>query len=161
MINFKDFFSKKILPITILTIVFLVSLLISLIFFAVSKDASRRIFIFPSADTGEFIVEYRNLNKNSIQGPINFYIDELLLGSTVERTKTLFTPGTKVLSCFQRDHVLYLNLSSDLINMGEGVIDIKSGMDLLEKNIKKNFPKIHEVEIFVNGKMAFEKSSEN
>ena len=161
MIKFKDLFSKKILPITILSIVFLVSLLISLIFFAVSKDASRRIFIFPSADTGEFIVEYRNLNKNPVQGPVNLYIDELLLGSTVERTKNLFTPGTKVLSCFQRDHVLYLNLSSDLINMGEGVIDIKSGMDLLEKNIKKNFPKIHKIEIFVNGKMAFEESSKN
>ncbi len=156
MIKFKDFFSKKILPITILTIVCLVSLLISLIFFTLSKDTSRRIFIFPSADNGEFIVEYRNLNKNPVQGSVNFYIDELLLGSTVERTKTLFTPGTKVLSCFQRDHILYLNLSSDLINMGEGVIDIKSGMNLLEKNIKKNFPKIHEIEIFVNGKMAFE-----
>ena len=79
-----------------------------------------------------------------------------LLYSTIERTKSLFASGTKVLSCFQRDQTLYLNLSSDLLEMGEGVIEIRDGMDLLKKNIQKNFSKIHEIEIFVNGKIAFE-----
>lgn len=156
MINIKKYFSTDYLLRTLIFIILLISLLFSLFVFLIRKDTVRRTFIFPSADNGQFIIEYRNLNKEPVQGDVNLFVDELLLGSTIERTKSLFTPGTKVLSCFQRGEVLYLNLSSDLLNMGEDVIEIKDGMDLLEKNIKKNFSKIHEVLIFVNGKIAFE-----
>ena len=83
---------------------------------------------------GKYIIEYRALTQKPHQGEINLYIDEILLGSTVERTKYLFTPGTKVLSCFERNHVLYLNLSQDLLQMGEGVIEIREGIELLTKN---------------------------
>ncbi|MBR1640458.1 MAG: GerMN domain-containing protein [Treponema sp.] len=113
-------------------------------------------FIFPSADNGKYIVEYRNLAKNSVQGDVGLYIDEILLGSSIERTKLLFTQGTEVLSCFQRDSVLYLNLTSNLLDMGDGVIEIKEGFALLEKNIKKNFPDIKKVEFFIEGKSVFE-----
>lgn len=143
--------------------VFTTSLIIAVLFvlsffmYIVSKDSCRRTFIFPSAEDGKYIIEYRNLTEKPHQGDINLYIDEILLGSTVERTKMLFTPGTKVLSCFERDHVLYVNLSKDLLQMGEGVIEIKEGTELLKKNIKRNFSKIDSVEIYIEGKSAFEK----
>lgn len=156
MISIKKYFTSEYILRTLIAILMVASLIFSLFVFLVRKDTVRRTFIFPSVDNGQFIIEYRNLNKEPVQGDVNLFIDELLLGSTIERTKSLFTPGTKVLSCFQRGEVLYLNLSSDLLNMGEDVIEIKEGMDLLEKNIKKNFSKIHEVLIFVNGKIAFE-----
>ena len=156
MISLKQLFSKQYLVHTILLIILVITFLFSLITFAVTQKSDRRCFIFPSADSGNYIVEYRNLSKNAIQGDIGYFIDELLLGSTVERTKFLFTPGTKILSCFQRGNTLYLNLSNDLLSIGEGVIDIKEGMDLLKENVEKNFPKISNVEIFVNGKIAFE-----
>ena len=91
------------------------------------------------------------------QKEIQFYIDEILLGSTVERTKRLFAPETRVISCFERDHVLYLNLSSDILQMGDGVIEIREGRELLKKNILRNFSKIDSVEIYIDGKSAFEK----
>ena len=87
----------------------------------------------------------------------DLYIDEILLGSTVERTKMLFTPGTRLLSCFERNHVLYVNLSQDLLQMGDGVIEIREGTELLKKNIMKNFSEIDSVEIYIEGKSAFEK----
>jgi hypothetical protein len=125
--------------------------------YVVTKDTHRRTFIFPSAEDGKYIIEYRNLTNHPHQGDINLYIDEILLGSTVERTKWLFTPGTRVISCFERDHVLYVNLSADLLQMGDGVIEIREGTELLKKNIMKNFSKIDSVEIFIEGKTAFEK----
>ena len=143
--------------------IFLISLVIaglavfSFFCYAVTRNTSRRTFIFPSAEDGKYIIEYRALTQKPHQGEINLYIDEILLGSTVERTKYLFTPGTKVLSCFERNHVLYLNLSQDLLQMGEGVIEIREGIELLTKNILKNFSKIDSVEIFIDGKSAFEK----
>ncbi len=156
MIKIKDLINKQYIAQLSIIFIFLITLLFSVLSYIIGKDSVRRTFIFPSADTGEYIVEYRNLTKEPIQGDVQLFIDELLLGSTLERTKSLFASGTKVLSCFQRDQTLYLNLSSDLLEMGEGVIEIRDGMDLLKKNIQKNFSKIHEIEIFVNGKIAFE-----
>ena len=156
MIKIKDLINKQYIAQLSIIFIFLITLLFSVLSYIIGKDSVRRTFIFPSADKGEYIVEYRNLTKKPIQGDVQLFIDELLLGSTIERTKSLFSSGTKVLSCFQRDQTLYLNLSSDLLEMGEGVIEIRDGMDLLKKNIQKNFFKIHEIEIFVNGKIAFE-----
>ncbi|MCR4579943.1 MAG: GerMN domain-containing protein [Treponema sp.] len=148
---------KKYFPQIIIAVITLIILVISIILFNIGNDKHRRMFIFPSADAGKYIVEYRNLAKNPVQGDIQLYVDEILLGSATERTKMLFTPGTVVRSCFLRDSVLYLNLSQTLIDMGEGVIEIKDGFELLEKNIKKNFPKIKKVEFFIEGKSVFEK----
>ena len=147
---------KKLLPQIVLSIIGLVFLIFSIIFFCAGNNKQRRMFIFPSADEGKYIVEYRNLAKNPVQGQIQLYIDEILLGSSTERTKLLFTQGTVVLSCFLRDSTLYLNLSQNLLDMGDGVIEIKDGFDLLEKNIKKNFPKVKNVEFFIEGKSVFE-----
>ena len=156
MIKIKDLINKQYIAQLSIIFSFLITLLFSVLSYIIGKDSVRRTFIFPSADKGEYIVEYRNLTKEPIQGDVQLFIDELLLGSTIERTKGLFSSGTKVLSCFQRNQTLYLNLSSDLLEMGEGVIEIRDGMDLLKKNIQKNFSKIHEIVIFVNGKIAFE-----
>lgn len=143
--------------------VFIISLLAAGLFvfsffcYIITKDTCRRAFIFPSAENGKYIIEYRNLAEKPHQGDIGLYIDEILLGSTVERTKLLFTPGTRVLSCFERNHILYVNLSQDLLQMGDGVIEIREGTELLKKNIMKNFSEIDSVEIFIEGKSAFEK----
>ena len=143
--------------------VFIISLLAAGLFvfsffcYIITKNTCRRAFIFPSAENGKYIIEYRNLAEKPHQGNIQLYIEEILLGSTVERTKLLFTPGTRVISCFERKHVLYLNLSNDLLSMGDGVVDIREGTELLKKNIKENFSEIDSVEIFIEGKTAFEK----
>ena len=152
-----DMLKSKSLPIFIISLVIIGLFVFSFMGYLVSKDSHRRVFIFPSADDGKYIIEYRNLSKKPHQGDIQLYVEEILLGSTVERTKLLFTPGTRVISCFERKHVLYLNLSNDLLFMGDGVVEIREGTELLIKNIKENFSEIDSVEIFIDGKSAFEK----
>ena len=148
---------QKNLAIFITSLVIAGLFVFSLFCYVVTKDTCRRTFIFPSAENGKYIIEYRNLTEKPHQDDINLYIEEILLGSTVERTKLLFTPGTKLLSCFERNHILYVNLSNDLLQMGEGVIEIREGTELLKKNIQQNFSRIDSVEIFIDGKSAFEK----
>ena len=148
---------KKNLAVYIISIITAGLFVFSFLCYLISRDTCRRTFIFPSADDGKYIIEYRNLTEKPHQGDIALYIDEILLGSTVERTRKLFSPGTKVLSCFERNHVLYLNLSKDLLQMGDGVVEIREGTELLKKNIMKNFSEIDSVEIFIEGKSAFEK----
>ena len=147
---------NKSLPIFIVSIAVIALFVFSFMCYIIEKDSHRRVFIFPSAETGKYIIEYRNLTEKPHQGDIQLYIEEILLGSTIERTKLLFTPGTKVISCFERKHVLYLNLSNDLLLMGDGVVEIREGTELLIKNIKENFSEIDDVQIFIDGKSAFE-----
>lgn len=153
--NFKEqFFTKKYIYRFFFLIVLVLSLLVSLFFFFWEKNTVRRMFIFPSI-SGELVIEYRNLDKNPVQGEVQYFIDEVLLGSQLERTKKIFTFGTKVLSCFQRDDQLYLDLSSDLLQMVDYVIDIKEGFDILRLNITKNFSDIKTINFFVDGKYAY------
>ena len=90
---------------------------VSILLFFVKQNSKSYVFIFPSADDGSYIVERRNLSNNPAQGIIQLYVDELLLGSTVERTKLIFSSKTKVNSCFLRDNTLYLDLSDDLLSI--------------------------------------------
>ena len=153
--NFKEqFFTKKYIYRFIFLIVLVLSLLVSLFFFFWEKNTVRRMFIFPSI-SGDLVIEYRNLDKDPVQGEVQYFIDEVLLGSQLERTKKIFTFGTKVLSCFQRDEQLYLDLSADLLQMGDNVIDIKEGFDFLKLNITKNFSDIKKINFFVDGKYAY------
>ena len=128
---------------------------LSLLLFLLSNHKNRRLFIFPSVDEGRYVVEYRYLPMNPVQGNIQLFLDELLLGSGVERTRLLFTRGTKVNSCFVRKGTMYLDLSGELLEPSLGVIEIKDGINLLKKNIHKNFFGIWNIEVFVDGKAAY------
>ena len=121
-------FIKKNLSTFIIFIALLLILLFSLAIYFVKNNSKSYVFIFPSADNESYIVERRNLSKDSVQGEINYFIDELLLGSGVERTKLIFSLGTKVNSCFLRDDILYLDISEDLLNIDESSYPIENGI---------------------------------
>ncbi len=142
---------------TIIFSLIILVFIISSFTFLIKIKGTLYTFVFPSANNGKYIIEARRLTKQKNKDNVNIYADEILLGSTLERTKLLFTSGTKLISCFQRGKVLYLNLSAESLQMGEGVIELKEGVELLKKNIKRNFKDIDVVEVFINGKLAFEK----
>lgn len=149
--------SKAITIITILFSILLVgSLAFSVTMFVTGKRGVRRSFIFSSAETGVVNVENRYVPSNPNKDEISYYVEELLLGPQNERSKMLFTSGTKALSCITKNDVLYINLSSDLLKIGVNVMDIKDGIDLLKTNVLRNFKQISKVEIFVDGNSAYE-----
>lgn len=150
-INFKKF-----IPLYITAAVMALLMLISSLCYAKKGYGKKFVFIFPCVDEGKYILETRYLKENPNKDAIAYFADELVLGSGFERTKYLFTPGTKINSCFERNKVVYIDLSADIIYMGQNVISIREGIELLKKNIKKNFPHVEEVQVFVDGKYAFE-----
>ena len=152
----KQNLKKNILIISI-SCVILLSLVLSLIIYSQKNYGKRKTFIFPSVDEGKYIVETRYLAQNPAKSDINYYVDELLLGSETERTKLLFTDGTTSLSCFERSGILYLNLSDTLLKMGENVVEIEEGVNLLAKNVFQNFSEINEIDIFIGSKFAYKK----
>ena len=130
---------KKKLLIYILAFVFVVVFATSLSLFFVKQKSKSYVFIFPSAENGSYIVERRNLSNDPAQGVIQLFVDELLLGSTVERTKLIFSSNTRVNSCFLRGNTLYLDLSDDLLSIEKSSFPINEGIELLRENILKNF----------------------
>ena len=147
---------KKYIPLYISIAVMAVVLLFSVLMYLNKGYGKKYVLVFPSADEGKYVLETRYLKNNPVMEPIEYFASELLLGSGLERTKYLFTPGAVILSCFERNQMVYIDLSADIINMGHNVLDIKSGIELLKLNIQKNFPDIKEVHVFVDGKYAFE-----
>ena len=147
---------KQNLPIYIALAFALFLMILSAGLYAGKAYGKKYVFIFPCVDEGKFVLETRYLKENPGKSNIAYFADELVLGSGLERTKYLFTPGTKINSCFERNKIVYIDLSADIIYMGPNVISIKDGIDLLKQNIKKNFPHVEEVQVFVDGKYAFE-----
>lgn len=145
---------KKKLLIYILAFVFVVVFATSLSLFFVKQKSKSYVFIFPSAENGSYIVERRNLSNDPAQGVIQLYVDELLLGSTVERTKLIFSSNTRVNSCFLRGNTLYLDLSDDLLSIEKSSFPINEGIELLRENILKNFSNINKIELFIGGKFV-------
>ena len=147
---------KKYIPVYIALVAAAVFLLFSFLCYVKKGYGKKYVFVFPCVDEGKYVLETRYLKENPNKDAIAYFADELILGSGLERTKYLFTPGTKIISCFERNRIVYIDLSADIIYMGHNVISIRDGIDLLKKNIKNNFPHIEEVQVFVDGKYAFE-----
>ncbi len=150
----KTIFSKKFIPHWILGVL-LLSLMISGILFFCKCPGTRKTFLFPSVEEDDYVIETRYLPKTQGKTLVTTYVEQTVLGSSIERTKMLFSPGTKVLSCIENDKCLYINLSSDVLAMGDNVIDIKDGVELLKKNVSHNFNKFKTIEVFVDGKHAY------
>lgn len=147
---------KKYIPFYITAACVLICLIISLGLHIKKGYGKKYVFIFPCVDEGKYVLETRYLKENPNKSALNYFAEELVLGSGQERTNYLFTPGTKVISCFERNETVYIDLSAELINMGHNVIQIRDGIELLKLNIMRNFRNVKEVCVFVDGKYAFE-----
>ncbi|MBQ5472426.1 MAG: GerMN domain-containing protein [Treponema sp.] len=137
-------------------LVILASMLISLVAWFIKFPGIRRSFVYQSSDSDKYRVEYRYLPAKPVQGPIQNYIDELLLGPVSEHCTPVFEKGTKVLSCFKKDNVLYINLSDDVLKADSQTTDFRKQIDLFEKNVFRNFGSINKIELFIDGKTAFD-----
>jgi len=144
-----NFFKKNPLKLAIVSGILLV--IIVTIALAASWGTNRRTFIFPLSGSTKNQKEVRRLDSNPVQGKIQYYVDELILGPSFYRGRNLFTPGTSVEFCFVRDKKLIVGLSEDAVLQEGGAVEFTRGLELFKKNIKKNFTDIKEIEIFVNG----------
>ena len=135
------------------------SFVLSLVLWMRGYPGKRYVFMFQSAVTGKICMESRYLPKDPVQGDVNNYVDELLLGPLTAEYRPLFTRGTRAQSCFVRGGVLYVDLSDALVSESDGASEIRQGMELFRKNILYNFKNIDTIEVFVAGNHAYEKNA--
>lgn len=141
----------------VLASVLFAAFLFSMIMFLVKKDGKRRSFVFPSVEAGSSIVEIRRLPASHMS-EVEYYINEMMLGPQTERCRRVFPAGTKVLSCMQKNKVLYVNLSKDIINpeTESKMLPVRDSIELFKSNILRNFSSISSVEVFVEGNPVYE-----
>jgi hypothetical protein len=143
---------KHIVLLTSIVVVIAVALFLSV----GNRAGDRREFYFLSYDDDKLHTEVRFLPQESVQGSVNLFIDELLLGPLTDRYRILFSQGTRVRSCIQNGNTLYLDLSEEALFNIDPAPPVRTAVDILEQNIKQNFSSINAVEIFIAGKKVYE-----
>ena len=145
----KDFFKKNKIKIAVgVSIIIVFCIAINLI---MHIGADRRVFLFPVSGSTKIQKEVRYLDSNPVQGKIQYYIDELILGPSVYRSCPIFTSGTKVEYCFIREKTLYVGLSEQAVLQEGGSAEMTRAVSLFKRNIHKNFTGIKNIELFIDG----------
>lgn len=124
---------------------------VSLVLWFSKFPGVRKTFAFPAITGNETYIESRYLPTDPQQGLLKYYVEELVLGPLNELSQPIFTRGTKLVSCFERDSVLYVELSDDLLHVDSGSYDFEKSFSIFRTNIKRNFSDIKSVEIYVDG----------
>lgn len=150
--NFKESLQKIERPQKIFAAAIAAVFLFSLIVYAAKTSGSRYVFRFQSVDSGRANIEWRLLPRRKGSEKTSVYVDELLLGPKTERARPIFSPGTKAEFCFERDRVLYVGLSEDLLEKSGNASEIMEGIELFKLNVKKSFPLLKKVEIYIGKK---------
>ncbi len=141
---------QKLVFIIVTAVIFITSI----IFYAVFYPGNKVTMIFESMDDNLYYCESRFMPKNTQQGKLEFFVDELLLGPVMPRYRPLFGDGTRALSCFVgEDETLYINLNEHAIISADKSSESLMGCTLLKENIYKNFPAIKNIEIFIMGNL--------
>ncbi len=153
--NFKDLIKKTDKMQRIFVAAIAASFVFSLIVYAAKTSGRRYSFRFQSVDSGKANVEWRLLPRRRGAEKISLYVEELLLGPKTERARRVFSPGTKMTFCFERSNVLYVNLSPELLEKTGNASEILYGIELFKKNVRSAFPRIKQVEIYIDKKGLF------
>lgn len=150
--NVKNFIQKikgpRELALALLALVFLFSFAA----FLARKPGFRYTFRFQSVDSGKNNIEWRYLPYRRGRERVVLYAEELLLGPKTERSRPIFSPGTKLDFCFEREKTLYVGLTPALLEKTGNASEIMEGIELFKKNIRNSFPKYKKIELFIDKK---------
>jgi hypothetical protein len=135
--------------------------LAALVFFAVFEISRsglvRRTFIFYTFDRGRTVVEDRMLPRaDSREKDITRYVEETLLGPASVDLAPLLSQGTKLRSLLYRDGTVFADLSqAAALPVFNAKADVFAGLSTLNREIRRNFPYVNDVKLFIEGNEAF------
>jgi len=140
----------------ILFLLFLVAIGVIALLDFYRLEHSRRTFVFYSEIDENTVVEERMLRwSGDKETDMRRYIDEALLGPVSPGSEPLFPREARLNSLMYRDDVVYADLSEPAaMSFREGGDAFKSLLTLNE-GIRRNFPYIKNVKLFIGGNEVF------
>jgi spore germination protein GerM len=131
-------------------------LLVSLFFFfLVGYKREKRVLFFPREGSAALAAEERFLpNHRDLEVDLRKLIEEVILGPAGHDEVRLIPREVTVRSLSVQNHVLYLDLSADIVTAGhEYPLHGDEALEALKKTILFNFPKVREVAVTVDGQV--------
>jgi hypothetical protein len=121
---------------------------------------TRRTFVFYSGMDGKTVVEDRMLRRSpSRETDIRRYVDEALLGPVSPDSALLFPRETRLGAFMLREAVVYADLSeSAALPLPDGKDagnDVFRSLLTLNEGIRRNFPYVRDVRLFIGGNEVF------
>ncbi|MDR2482743.1 MAG: GerMN domain-containing protein [Treponema sp.] len=123
---------------------------------ALSMDRVRQTFEFYELETGKSRVEERFFPRSAApEEAVKRYVEEVLLGPVLPQSAPLFPKETRLRSLLVREGTVYADLSGEAVlsplEGGRGVI---GSLDALERGIRRNFPWVRKIKLFIEGNDA-------
>jgi len=116
----------------------------------------RRTFLFYSDIGGYSVIEDRMIRQSSNrETDIRRYVDEVLLGPASPESAPLFPRETRLNSFMFRDGVVYTDLSETAALPVSGTGDVFRSLLTLNQGIRRNFPQVKDVRLFIGGNEVF------
>jgi hypothetical protein len=117
----------------------------------------RRTFLFYTYDRGKAVVEDRTLSRSpSREQDITRYVEETLLGPVSLNSAPLVNTGTKLRSLLFRNGTVFADLEeSAALQVPESKTGVLEGMTTLNRGIRRNFPYVNAVKLFIDGHEIF------
>ena len=117
---------------------------------------ARRTFVFYSNLEGKTVVEDRMLSRSrDRETDIRRYVEEVLLGPSFPDLDPLFSRETKLNSFMYRETVVYADLSESAALPVEGSWNVFRSLLTLNEGIRRNFPYVGDVMLFIGGNQVF------
>ena len=117
---------------------------------------ARRTFIFYSNIEGKAVIEDRMIRQSSDrETDIRRYVDEVLLGPVSPDSAPLFPRETRLNSFMYRDGVIYADLTESAALPQGGTGDVFRSLYTLNSGIRRNFPQVKDVRLFIGGNEVF------
>jgi hypothetical protein len=115
----------------------------------------RRTFVFYSDIGEDMVVEDRMLRRSSDrETDIRSYVDEALLGPASPELVPLFPRETRLNTFMYRDAVVYADFTESAALPPVGG-DVFHSLLTLNEGIRRNFPHIKDVRLFIDGNSVF------
>ena len=119
-------------------------------------DYSRRTYTFFSTLEDNLFIEERMLpNTEDRETEIRWYIEEALYGPATHGLEPLFPRETRLNSYMLRDAVVYADFTESALLPIPGNGDVYRSFLSLNEGIRRNFPYIEDVKLFIGGNEVF------
>lgn len=116
----------------------------------------RRTFEFYTYESKNPVVEDRMFRKTaSMEGDIKAYVEEVVLGPVSVDFAPLVPKEAKLESFMYRDGTVYANFSEDAALPIQGGRPLFNNFLLINQGIRRNFPKVSAVKLFIGGNEVF------
>ena len=117
---------------------------------------ARRTLIFYSDFDGKSVIENRMLHHSSDrEANIRRYVDEVLLGPASPDTALLFSRETRLHSFMYRGGIVYADLTEPAALPAGETWDVFRSLLTLNQGIRRNFPQVKDVRLFIGGNEVF------